>query len=162
MLNVFKNATVISVMPAMGKTFFAAKFPVFFRDLESSDYHWTEVNGEKVVNPDWPKNYIDAIKNLEKSGMYKAVFVSSHELVREEMKKAGIRYANLCPVNTNSMRQEILARCVSRKNTAEFINNYNKHWEDYINSMLNDDGAVAVVQIDELNLKNWANWAAMF
>ena len=163
MVNTFKNCTVISAMPAMGKSYFAAKFPIAFRDLESSEYHWTkDEDGNKIEHPDWPKNYIDAIKNLSKSGMYKAIFVSSHELIRQEMAKAKIRYANLCPVNNDDMRHIILARCIERKSPAKFITDLNDNWSDYINSMINDKGAAVVVQVDKNSLTEWANWAAMY
>ena len=64
---------VISGFPAIGKSFLASKFRTMVRDLESSDYHWMKNSndefilndaGQKIPNPDWPKNYIEAIKAL--------------------------------------------------------------------------------------------------
>ena len=162
MTNIFKNCTVISAMPAIGKSFYALNHPTIFRDLESSEYHWIiDENGNKQEHPNWPQNYIEAIKNLEKSGMYLAIFVSSHELIREEMAKAGIRYANLCVEKTDEMRQELLTRCVNRKSPAKFINNYNENFYNYIDSMVNDKNAATVVQLNTQGLTQWGSWAAM-
>ena len=72
---------IVSGFPAIGKSFISKKFPTLMRDLESSDYHWTRnESNEKIVNSQWPNNYIEAIKALSKSGMYKLVCVSSHEI----------------------------------------------------------------------------------
>ena len=158
--------TIVAGFPAIGKSFIATKFPMAVRDLESSDYHWmknssmghgflVDENGNKIVNPLWPSNYIQDIKALERSGMYRNVMVSSHELVRHEMAKAGIRYTNVFPENTPEMKKIILERCRVRQSPPEFIENLDKNWDLYINSLLNDKGAAAKIQLNPEALKTW-------
>lgn len=155
---------VVSGFPAIGKSFIAKKFPTMVRDLESSDYHWNkelEEGNVKVVKDDWPNNYISDIKALDKSGMYKNIMVSSHELIRRKMAEAGIKYTNVFPENTPAMKKLILERCRIRHNTDEFIENLDKNWDSYIDSLLNDKGATCKVQINRESIEMWQTWMLM-
>ena len=152
---------IVSGFAGIGKTTLAKQFPNLFRDLESSDFHWIiDESGEKVVNPKWPANYIEAIKNLSNSGMYQAVFVSSHELVRKEMAKAKIRYTNIYPVDTPEMKRVLMERYNRRKSPEEFITNMDEHFSDYIKSMAEDKGATGKLQLVPDALTQWGTWCA--
>lgn len=168
----FIPTTIVSGFPAIGKSFIAAQFPMMVRDLEYSDYHWKknihdskiwecDENGNKIPVDSWPMNYIYDIKALEKSGMYRNVMVSSHELIRTEMAKAGIRYTNLFPENTPEMKAIILDRCRLRRSPQEFIDNLDKNWDMYIKSLENDPGAVAKIKLNPDSLKLWPAWMLM-
>ncbi len=162
---------IVSGFPAIGKSFLAKKFPVMVRDLESSDYHWRKTpgtndweldeNGNKIPNELWPANYIRDIKALEKSGMYRVVLVSSHELIRSEMAKAKIKYSNIFPENTPEMKKLILDRCRLRKSPSEFIDNMDKNWDKYIDSLINDKGATKNIQLNPQSLEMWSGWILM-
>ncbi len=159
---IFIPTIVVSGFPAIGKSFIAKKLPTMARDLESSDYHWIINNeGKKILNSKWPMNYISDIKALEKSGMYRNVLVSSHEEIRKTMASAGIKYTNVFPENTPQMKKIILERCRCRHNTEEFITNLDEHWNDYIDSLLNDSGAVCKVAINKESLEMWQTWMLM-
>lgn len=161
----FIPTTVVSGFPAIGKSFIAQQFPVMVRDLESSDYHWLkdtltkswllDENGNKVPNLFWPTNYINDIKALERSGMYRNVMVSSHEMIRAEMAKAGIKYTNLFPENTPEMKKIIMERCRLRNSPPEFIENLDKNWDSYIESLANDKGAVAKIHLTPDSINMW-------
>lgn len=162
--------TIVSGFPAIGKSFLAKKFPILARDLESSDFHWKkdsngnwelDENGNKIANEKWPANYIENIKALEKSGMYRVVFVSSHELIRSEMAKAGIRYSNIFPENSIEMKSIILNRCRLRQSPQEFIDNLDKNWDSYIESLVNDKGSVKNVQLNPQSINIWSGWIFM-
>lgn len=160
--------TIISGFPCIGKTSNAKLFPYLFRDLESSDYHWISVveagtgteDKEKIPNLDWPGNYIEAIKALEKSGMYQTVMVSSHEDIRKEMQKVGIRYTNIYPIDTPEMKEIILDRAKKRGSSPEFIEMLEKNYSDYIKSMAEDPGALRKVTLDPLTINEWGTWCA--
>jgi hypothetical protein len=166
----FIPTTIVSGFPAIGKSFIAARFPIAARDLESSDYHWKkepsgiwllDSDGNKIPNDIWPTNYIQDIKALEHSGMYRVVLVSSHELIRKEMAKAGIRYTNLFPENTPEMKKIILDRCRMRQSPLEFINNMDEHWDEYIESLKSDKGAVAKIPLNPESITMWQTWMMM-
>ena len=168
----FIPTTVVSGFPAIGKSFIAKKFPIMVRDLESSDYHWLrslsnsqiwelDESGNKIPNDNWPSNYIRDIKALEKSGMYRNVLVSSHELIRTEMAKAKIRYTNIFPENTPRMKELILERCRIRQSPPEFIENLDKNWDAYISSLENDKGSVANIKLNPESINMWTAWMLM-
>ena len=152
----FISTRIVSGFPGTGKSFIATKFPNLVRDLESSEFHWvTDESGNKVVNPKWPENYIEAIKALSTCGLYMNVMVSSHKLIREKMAKSGIKYTNVYPENTPEMKKLILERYKSRKSSPEFIKNLDEHWEEYITEMDNDKGSVKNIKLTPESLKNW-------
>ena len=167
----FIPTKIVSGFPAIGKSYIAKRFPTVVRDLESSDYHWLkdpktgdwklDEEGKKIPNPEWPNNYIQDIKVLERSGMYRSVMVSSHVLVRTEMAKAGIKYTNLLPENTPVMKNIILERCKFRNSPPEFIENLDKNWDEYINSLINDSAAVAKIQLNPQSINMWSAWMLM-
>lgn len=157
----FIPTTIVSGFPAIGKSYIAKKFPVMVRDLESSDFHWVIENEIKKENLEWPKNYIDSIKLLSKSGMYRMVCVSGHEYIRKLMHDAKIPYTNVFPENTKEMKKIILERCRLRKNTPEFIKNLDENWDSYIESMKNDPGATATVQLTPQTIEMWSAWGLM-
>lgn len=155
--------TIISGFPAIGKSYLAKHFPGSARDLESSDYHWIvdPDTGEKKANPDWPANYIEAIAALDKSGMWRAVCVSSHQLIRSEMAKAGIRYTNIVPASTDEMKAIIIQRCKDRGSPEAFIKDLEEHYVDYVNSMVGDSNAASVLVLGPSNLTQWDALALM-
>ena len=153
------NTTIVSGFPAIGKTYTAKMFPRAVRDLESSDFHWNlHSNGEKELNPDWPLNYIDTIKTLENSGMYRLVFVSSHEDIRKLMAEYGIKYTNIFPQDTDADKKYILNRMAQRKSPDDLIWNIQENYSKYIESMKNDKGATHCLQINKQVMDNFARW----
>ena len=167
----FVPTTIVAGFPAIGKSFIAKKFPILARDLESSDFHWMkdpstgewkiDENGNKIAQPEWPANYIETIKALEKSGMYRAVLVSCHQLVRSKMGEANIKYTNIFPQNTPEMKKLILDRCRQRNSPPEFIQNLDAHWDEYIESAQNDPYAVAKIQLTPESIDRWQSLMLM-
>lgn len=163
--------TIVAGFPAIGKSFVATKFPLLVRDFESSDYHWMkdistgnwklDDTGSKIANPNWPNNYIEGIGVLDKSGMYRSVMVSSHEMIRRKLAEAKIKYSNIFPQNTPEMKKIILDRCIQRNSPPEFIKNLDEHWDEYINSMANDPNAVVKIQLTPTTIDMWQGWMLM-
>ena len=165
----FIPSIIVSGFPGIGKSFIALKMPYLVRDLESSLYHWQNIrgeftldeNGNKLLMDNWPSNYIRDIKELEMSKMYRNVMVSSHENIRKEMAKAGIRYTNVFPENTPEMKAIMLQRYKNRASSQDFIDDIDKNWDKYIASMENDKGSVMNVKLNKESINLWSAWMLM-
>lgn len=165
----FIPTIVVSGFPGIGKSFIAIKVPYMVRDLESSDYHWKgtrgifdkDENGNKIPMENWPYNYIRDIKELDKAKVYRNVMVSSHEMIREEMAKAGIKYTNVFPENTPEMKQYMLQRYKDRQSPQSFIDDIDKNWDKYIASMENDKGSVMNIKLNKDSINMWSTWMLM-
>ena len=162
----FIPTTVVSGFPGVGKSYISSKFPRAVRDLESSDFHWVksdnpnepwklDENGNKIPQADWPNNYIESIKALDRSGMYMHIMVSSHKLIREEMCKLGIKYTNVFPENTPKMKKLIIDRYIARGSAPEFIESMDAHWDEYIAELENDTGSVRNLKLTPESLNVW-------
>ena len=154
---------IVSGFPGIGKTTYAKIYPQAIRDLESSDYHLFNdlLTGEKKQNPDWPGNYIEAIKNLDKSGMYRRVLVSSHQTIRTAMKEAGIKYTNIYPEDSKEMMDIMLKRYEDRGSPKKFIEDIRWNWKSYIGGMHNDSNAIAHIMLTPKTLEDWMTWCMM-
>ncbi len=86
---------VWSVFPLCGKTYCTNKLGIDAVDSDSSQFSWIEKDGKKVRNPDFPRNYIEHIKDAINKHEY--VFVSSHQEVRAALEKEGIPFALVYP-----------------------------------------------------------------
>lgn len=123
------------VFPACGKTW-ACKhqedYGLKLLDSDSSNFSWLCVVDEKyeiknrgkknykeqyvkVRNPDFPKNYIEHIK--ENIGKYDYIFVSTHAAVREALDKEGIEFTIVYP--RGKCIAEWVGRCFVREKVGE-------------------------------------------
>lgn len=100
--------------------------------LDGDDYI-NEIKDEeiKVRNPDFPKNYIEHIK--ENIGKVDIIFVSSHLQVREAMEEAGIRYCTVYP--KKEMINEWVGRMYRRGNDNNFIKFQIEHWDEFMHNI---------------------------
>lgn len=155
------TTNIISGFPAIGKSYLADHFPTLARDLESSHWHWVINQGGKEPNPNWPGNYIEQIAALDKSGMYRIVCVSSHQLIRTEMAKAGIKYSNIVPADDEIVKAIILQRCKDRHSPDAFIADLEEHYSEYVQSMINDPNATKVMILTKDTLMQWDAIALM-
>ena len=114
---------IYSVFPACGKTYLYEHqddYGLKILDSDSSQFSWvlkfTE-HGiyEKVRNPEFPKNYIEHIK--ENLGKCDYIFVSSHASVREALDKEGIDFTIVYP--EHSCEAEWVGRCFIRDKKGE-------------------------------------------
>ncbi len=139
-----KRTVVVSAFPCCGKTYafenYQNKYSML--DSDSSKFSWTyeaekDENGnilrgiKRVRNPNFPKNYIEHIK--ENIGKVDIIFVSSHLQVREEMEKAGIRYCTVYP--KKEMLNEWVGRMYRRGNDESFIRFQIEHWDEFMHNI---------------------------
>lgn len=123
------SAKVFSVFAGLGKTYVGKKYSNVL-DLQSSPcrYDYTNVKKEdyerikeipnRKVNPNWPNNFIDAIK--EASNKYDIILVSSSPDIRELLEQNDIDYTFILP--SKDSREILLERYKKRENGKELIN----------------------------------------
>lgn len=142
---------IISGFAGIGKTYYANKFPDVSIDLDSSNFKWIfdktiqNINIEerkglcnKKINPAWPMNYIEAIKDAnEKFGI---VFISIDEEIRMILKDLGIRYFVAFPAL--DCKDEYIERYKSRNNGINFINLLEVKYEEWIQGLLTESNQI--------------------
>lgn len=119
---------IISAFPGTGKTMAAKKSSTRRHrviDLESSGWSHDE-NGRP--SEDFPKSYVNEAIRL--SDDYSFILVSSHEQVRRELERHGIRFIYVIP--EIDARSEYLQRYRKRGNSDDFINAIDKNWTTWL------------------------------
>lgn len=133
------KTVVISAFPACGKTYafdMLKKDGLSVLDSDSSDFSWSyDYNPvksdtvEKYRNPNFPKNYIDHIK--DNIGKVDFIFVSSHKEVRCALENSGIDYIMVYP-DKDKMKAEWIGRCYIRGSGNAFCDMLIKSWAEWI------------------------------
>ena len=127
-----KDTKVIAAFPACGKTYcFDRNEDYIILDSDSSKFSWITSNGAKTRNPDFPKNYIEHIK--ENIGKVDYIFVSTHEEVRNALAEAGIDYILVFPSET--LKAEWVGRCFLRGSGEAFCKMLAENWDYWLHQM---------------------------
>ncbi len=115
----------------MGKSTFAAKDPGTV-DLDSSAYThcWGEY-GERVRNPNFPKNYIEHIK--EKMHTVPVICVSIHREIIEYLVNENMVFTVVYP--NKSLKEQYIERCISRGSPRALIRAINDNWDVWIKNL---------------------------
>ena len=124
---------VIYAFPGTGKTHYCKDLKNNSIELRSEDFHWIDSDKSEYLkgkyskeNPDWPNNYLIALKEAIKK--YKYVFIThSGSIICES---ENIPYYMIFPLS--SLKEEYIKRFIERKNNKEFINNMKSNFEKYI------------------------------
>ena len=107
-------------------------------DSDSGEFSWVkddEGNNTKERNSEFPKNYIEHIKN--NIGKVDIIFVSSHKQVRQALDEAGIRYCTVYPKDT--MLNEWVGRMYRRGNDSKFIQFIIDNWDSFMKEIWYED-----------------------
>lgn len=131
----FTQRTIIAGFPGVGKSTAAEKYPDYFLDMESSDYHWiTDENGNKTANPMWPVNYFNAIMEAANTPFnvngpkYLYVLTSTHKEVLDLFRKYHTYYMAVLPKSKDIYIQ----RYIDRKSSSDFIKKLDENFESFI------------------------------
>ncbi len=107
-------------------------------DSDSSLFRWKyDINGVKLdeKNLEFPNNYINHIKeNLYSQDI---IFVSTHKVVRDALKDAGLEYIVAYP--DKSLKKEYMNCYKFRGNDDAFINFQDKMWDSFIDDIEHDE-----------------------
>ena len=128
---------VICGFSGIGKSYAAEHFNEVL-DLESSVFSriWDE-GKDMGKNPEFPKNYVDAIEGYLKEPYGRLyILVSCHEEVREELRNRGIDYIIVRPSCDN--KNEYIKRWLRRGSDIRFIKNMDDRWMKMIGSCQKD------------------------
>ena len=111
-------------------------------DMESSAYSWIfdSFNPKDYPkrNPSFPKNYIDSLEKLLEYGGYEYIFLSCHDVVRDELRKRGIKYIIVAPKNTPEIKNEYCKRYLKRGSDVDLITKIYSDWDEMIESIKAD------------------------
>ena len=139
--NIMKQTKIISAFPACGKTYAFKKLNekgYKILDSDSSQFRWcydyNPVNSdaiERYRNPEFPKNYIQHIK--DNIGKVDYIFVSSHKEVRDALIENGIYFTLVYP--GRKMKAEWVGRCFLRGSGEKFCQLIADNWDKWIDEM---------------------------
>lgn len=126
-----RETKIISGFPGVGKSVLTQGSKHLTLDSDSSQFSWIE---EGVRHPDFPNNYMAHIK--ENIGKADYILVSSHDNVRQALKKHDIFYTVVYP--HIDLKDEYLERYRHRGNDEKFVEFIGYNWRTFIKEIEND------------------------
>lgn len=121
-----KKTIIISGFPGIGKScLFRQNRGLIVLDSDSSNFSWIS-NG--VRNPEFPKNYIEHVK--DNIGQAHIILVSSHKVVRDALRENGIEYVLVYP--DKSLKDEYVRRYIDRGSDDAFVKMIENNWTTFI------------------------------
>ncbi len=122
------NCKVISGFPGVGKSFFQQNTAQATLDSDSSKFSWLS---RGVRNPDFPKNYVEHIKNnIEKVDI---ILVSSHAPVRAALVDNNIPFTLVYP--SVQLKNEYIQRYIDRDSGSPLIDLLTESWDIFMTEM---------------------------
>lgn len=146
-----KQTVIISAFICCGKTYMTEKYNGWkytMLDIETGDFTGTSNISENMtqkINPDFPQNYIECIK--ENIGKYDIIFVSAHSKVRRALKDNNLKFILVTP--RRNMKHVWLDRLRQLETPDTIIQSIANNWDSYINMM--------ELEKDKHCIVNWLN-----
>ena len=139
----------IYAFTATGKSTLARRYSNVI-DMESTLYKYLDSKGEnellkgttRKINPSWPNNYFKALEDVKDKYDY---ILISDEICNSFLAERHYEYWWVYPAR--NLKQEYFRRCKERGNTDEFINLYDKNWDEWIDSCENDSLASKHIEL---------------
>lgn len=123
-----KQTRIVSAFPGTGKThaFKSGEFDCI--DSDSSLFSWTtDDEGRKVRNPNFPRNYVNHIR--ENVGKVDFIFVSTHKEVRDALRKSCLYFYLVYP--HDDLKDEYVRRFKERGSPQSFIDLVESQFEEW-------------------------------
>lgn len=132
-----KQPLIICGFPGVGKTSCERWARVL--DAESSAYsHIIDpVDMTCRKNDEFPTNYIDMVESEMKSDRWDIILLSSHKVVRDELKRRKIKFVAVCP--QVDCLPEYLGRYLKRGSDYDFMVDISNNWGRYISDMADEE-----------------------
>lgn len=152
------NIKVISVFAGLGKTTVGNKYKNVC-DLQSSpyrcdysninvcDYEKMKYNKLRIPNPNWPNNYLNAIK--KSMNKYDLVLVPSSLDVRELLIKNNIKFLFVLPPSDNKTRNVLLRRYKTRGNSKDLIDDVMNNFDNWSRNQKDYNYPISIVDSDK-------------
>lgn len=137
----FNDTVIVCGFAGVGKTTFAmqeTKLRVV--DLESRPFNFSDIEA-RVVDPAWPRNYLDAIEALR--GKVDVILISTHDAVRAELKERNIPFILAYPAPT--LKKEYAHRYQTRGGDKRVIESLEKKYDEFIEGMMQETGCTHLV-----------------
>lgn len=132
-----KQPIIICGFPGVGKT--ACEKYARVLDAESSAYSHiidpVEMTCRK--NDEFPTNYIDMVESEMKSDRWDIILLSSHKVVRDELKRRNIKFVAVCP--QVDCLPDYLGRYLKRGSDYDFMVDIANKWSRYISDMADEE-----------------------
>lgn len=135
---------IVAGFPGVGKSTASTMYPYKFIDMESSYYHWTfDENNNKVCNPNWPNNYVDAIIDMATNtfgidSLRCIVAISTHKEVLDELTNRGICFDAVCP----NSKDIYIQRYIDRGNNQAFVNLLQDKFKSFVQDVVNSNAGI--------------------
>lgn len=135
---------IVAGFPGVGKSTASTMYPYKFIDMESSYYHWTfDENNNKVCNPNWPNNYVDAIIDMATNtfgidSLRYIVAISTHKEVLDELTNRGICFDAVCP----NSKDIYIQRYIDRGNNQAFVNLLQDKFKSFVQDVVNSNAGI--------------------
>lgn len=140
---------VISAYPCCGKSYAYNHYQdmISILDSDSSNFSWIKDKfgfNAKTRNPDFPKNYIQYIK--DNIGKVEVIFVSSHLAVRQALEDAKIKFYTVYP--KEDLLNEWVGRMYRRGNKKEFIDFQVNNWDTFMKNVENEPTGMELIRLE--------------
>lgn len=127
---------VIAAFPGTGKSYLASTIKRKVIDLDTGDYTQGYADSGKVRNPNFPDNYINAIKN--RIGETDLLFVGCQPEVIAALRHMGVGFILVYP--RRELKAEYVKRFQQRDSPQSFIDLLSKNWDKFLDSLENQKG----------------------
>lgn len=134
---------VIAAFPGTGKSYFAslADQRTNVADLDSGDYTLGYDSDGKVRNPNFPSNYLLAIK--KRIGKVDVLFVGCQPEVLAVLRKENIPFTLVYP--ERGLKAQYVDRFRGRNNQQSFIDLLSKNWDLFLDFLEDQKGCEHIV-----------------
>lgn len=106
-----------------------------FRVLSAKGFVIKDSDSSTFDKAHFPDNYIKHIKEVKQAKQADAVFISSHDVVRDALLDNQLAFTLVYP--DINIKDEYLKRYLTRGSNEDFINLLNANWELWINQLVN-------------------------
>lgn len=128
-----RDTVIISGFPGIGKSHLYQASPRCVMDSDSSGFNKSE----------FPDNYVSHIEHLlEANPKEKIILVSSHSLVREELRKRKVKFVLVYP--KRHLKETYLERYRQRGSSPEFVEMMSDKWDSFIDSCEVNPGNITI------------------
>lgn len=150
------NIKVISVFAGLGKTTVAKKYPNVcdlrssiyrcdYSNIKEEDYEKMKCVKTRIPNPDWPMNYVSAIK--EKIEKYDIVLVPSNLDIRNLLIENNIPFLFILP--SLDSRNVLYQRYIDRGNSPDLIHDVMGYFDTWSRKQEDYSYPIMILEKDE-------------